>query len=140
MSQPGLGVLLQWMGGNVDSVNRLKAAEGKRIAQIAVGDKVLRLTFEDGTVLALADMGQSCCEHRYLHTDDHTAYFVGAVFTGVALKEGPTAEDKYGGEHEQQFLEIQTDRGVFTLTNHNEHNGYYGGFAVRAIDPDETVE
>ena len=32
--------------------------------------------------------------------------------------------------HEVQFLEIKTSKGIFTMSTHNEHNGYYGGFAI----------
>lgn len=36
------------------------------------------------------------------------------------------------GGAESQFLMIRTSLGVFTVVNYNEHNGYYGGFALRA--------
>jgi len=29
-----------------------------------------------------------------------------------------------------QFLTIITDNGTFTVSNHNIHNGYYGGFFI----------
>jgi hypothetical protein len=35
--------------------------------------------------------------------------------------------------HEVAFLEVTTDRGVFQMKNHNEHNGYYGGFLIRCL-------
>jgi hypothetical protein len=37
------------------------------------------------------------------------------------------------------FLEIHTDRGSFTMANHNVHNGYYGGFAVE-VHPETDEE
>ena len=40
--------------------------------------------------------------------------------------------DDIGEKHEVQFLEIKTDRGVLTMANHNEHNGWYGGFWIVA--------
>jgi hypothetical protein len=66
-----------------------------------------------------------------MRTDDDLNYFVGAKLTGGEIKDAPDVPDKYG-YHEVQFLEIQTDRGVFTISSHNEHNGYYGGFWLRA--------
>jgi hypothetical protein len=35
-----------------------------------------------------------------------------------------------GEDHDIAFLLVQTSDGVFTMVNHNEHNGYYGGFLV----------
>jgi hypothetical protein len=34
--------------------------------------------------------------------------------------------------HETQFLIVDTTKGSFTIVNHNEHNGYYGGFGLVA--------
>ena len=34
--------------------------------------------------------------------------------------------------HEIQFLDVKTSKGVFQISNHNVHNGYYGGFWVIA--------
>ena len=66
-----------------------------------------------------------------MRTDDNLEDFVGAKLLGAEIKEAPNEPDK-DGEHEVEFLEVQTDRGVFTMASHNEHNGYYGGFSIRA--------
>lgn len=129
MSQAGIGVMLGALFGDRGG-EKLQAAIGKTIAAIEVGESALRLAFDDATAITLRDNGQSCCEHRYMRTDDDTAAFVGAQFTGAELKDAPGTEAEWGEVHECQFLEIQTSRGVFTIVNHNEHNGYYGGFWI----------
>lgn len=132
MGQPGMGVMLGMLGGNADSVAAFTGAVGKTIAALRLGDDdALHFEFSDGSKLKLFDDGQSCCEARYMLTDDNLADFVGAKLLGAEIKEAPDIEDEYG-THEVAFLEIQTDRGAFTMANHNEHNGYYGGFWVIA--------
>lgn len=108
---------------------KLQAAAGKTISAISVGESALRIEFTDATAVTLSDAGQACCEHRHMSTDDDTAHFIGAQFTGAELKDAPESTSDFG-VHECQFLEIQTSRGVFTVVNHNEHNGYYGGFSI----------
>jgi len=127
-----MGVMLSMLSGNRESVDAFAAAIGKRIASLeVVRDEGLRLWFDDGTGLAIDDDGQSCCESRYMTTDDDLSAFVGATLTSAEVREAPGVEDKYG-EHETQFLVVTTSLGAFTCCTHNEHNGYYGGFAVRA--------
>jgi len=67
-----------------------------------------------------------------MRTDDDLTEFVGTKFLGVEIKEAPSIEGEYGEQHEVQFLEVKTDKGVFTMASHNEHNGYYGGFSIVA--------
>lgn len=112
------------------------AALGKTITALRLDDEMneLRFEFSDGTKLTLFDNGQSCCEHRYMRTDDNLDEYVGAQLMGAEIKDAPCVDDRYG-VHEIQFLEVQTDRGVFTMASHNEHNGYYGGFCLVARDP-----
>ena len=106
---------------------------GKRIKSLSLGDDdALHFEMVDGSKFKFYDDGQSCCESRYMRTDDTLSDFVGATFTGAEVKDAPSVKDDDYGEHEVQFLEIQTDRGVFTMASHNEHNGYYGGFLIRA--------
>jgi hypothetical protein len=112
----------------------------KRIVKLWLGeDDVLHMRFEDGTGVGFYDAGQSCCEHRYMRTDDDLSHFVGATFTGAEIKDAPSPrkEGDWDSEHEVQFLEIHTDRGSFTMASHNEHNGYYGGFELRICAEDE---
>ena len=40
----------------------------------------------------------------------------------------------------EQGLEFETTNGVFTIVNHNSHNGYYGGFWVEFETTKELVE
>jgi len=128
-----MGVMLGMLGGNADSVTAFTGAVGKTISALRLGDDddALHFEFDDGTKMKLSDEGQSCCELRYMRTDDNLADFVGAKLLGAELKEAPGIETE-GEYHEVQFLEVQTDRGVFTMASHNEHNGYYGGFWVVA--------
>jgi hypothetical protein len=128
---PGVGVMLGYLGGNEETVNAIKTSLNKKIEDVAlVGDNLVFL-FEDKTKLTIFDDGQSCCESRYMRTDDDLTAFKGAVFTNIELKNAPEVEDDYGS-HEVQFLEITTDKGSFVMSNHNEHNGYYGGFWIVA--------
>ena len=90
----------------------------------------LRFEFSDGSKIKLRDDGQNCCERRYMQTDDNLEDYIGAKLLGVEIKEAPDIIDDIGEKHEVQFLEIKTDRGVLTMANHNEHNGYYGGFKI----------
>jgi len=135
MGQLGMGVMLNILCGNQESVDAFTASVGKTIADLSLGqDDALHFVFTDGTKLKIFDDGQSCCESRYMHTDDDLSLFVGAKLLGAETKDAPNVvdDDDYG-EHEVQFLEVQTDRGVFTMSSHNEHNGFYGGFSIRVV-------
>jgi len=78
--------------------------------------------------LTIADCGQDCCESRYITCDDDLASMSGEVLIAVE-----TAETPYDwGDHEVQFLVVRTDKATYTAETHNEHNGYYGGFRIRA--------
>lgn len=118
------------------SAAAIAAARGKIIAALAIGDAdetALDIRFTDGTGLQLFDNGQSCCEHRYMRTDDDLTYFVGATFLDADLRAAAeTVEDTDYSVHEVQFLHVRTSRGTIVCANHNEHNGYYGGFSLEA--------
>ena len=107
------------------------AAVGHIITAVRLADNVLRIGLDDGSVLSLQDDGQSCCEARYMRTDDDLSSFVGATLIDVELADAPPVEGDYD-VHEVQFLNVKTSKGVLALSNHNEHNGYYGGFAITA--------
>lgn len=134
MSEVGIGVMIQALGGNGSSVKAYKKAIGLKIESVKLENDALWFTFEGGYKMKLSDEGQSCCEHRYMVTDDNLDDYVGAIFLGAEIKDAPNVEDPYGEAHEVQFLEIKTDKGVFTMATHNEHNGYYGGFWVVASE------
>lgn len=104
----------------------------KRIKRIVPLEAAVLVEFDEGTVLKLRDDGQSCCESRYVTTDDDLAAYSGAKLIDIELADAPSVEDEYGEEHEVQFLRIHTDKGVAVFETHNEHNGYYGGFWIRS--------
>ena len=132
MSNLGMGVMIGMLAGNEESVNAFTAAVGKTISGLSLGeDDALHFVFDDGSKIKIADEGQSCCESRYMRTDDDLSPFVGANLLGATVKDAPDVEAEYE-THEVSFLEVQTDKGVFTMSSHNEHNGYYGGFCIRA--------
>jgi hypothetical protein len=128
----GFGVMINMLGGNRESVAAVQAAMGKTITALSLTDDQLRFEFEDGSRLRLWDNGQSCCESRYMQTDDDLPYYIGAKFVSAEVRDGGSTEDEWGERHEIQFLVVTTDRGTFSMASHNEHNGYYGGFWITA--------
>jgi hypothetical protein len=135
MGQLGIGVMLAMLGGNEESARTFSDAIGKEITALSIDDNALHFTLADGTKFMLFDDGQSCCESRYMRTDDDLAYHVGANLLSAetrAADEKAVAEDDWGGVHDIEFLVVTTSKGTITVSNHNEHNGYYGGFAMRA--------
>lgn len=132
MTQLGLGVMIKSLGGNEKTVKSIQASLGKKITKLYLGE-ALEMTFEDGSKMFLTDEGQSCCEHRYMSTDDTLSEYEDSTFQDVELKNGPSVDDEEGyGVHDVQFLDIKTSKGIFTISSHNEHNGYYGGFYIEA--------
>lgn len=112
---------------------------GKQIKSIEFDGDKLMLMLDDNNTLDIWDNGQNCCERRYMTTDDNLAEYVGARLLNIAVKPCiiPPAEwmeDDSGDCHDIEFLEVMTTKGAFTMTNHNEHNGYYAGFDVRLED------
>jgi hypothetical protein len=132
VSNLGLGVMIQMLFGSGVSSRVFQDAIGKTITALALGeDDALHFTFDDGSKLKLFDTGQSCCESRYMRTDDTLSDYIGGQLLSAEIREAPNVED--GGEvHEVQFLVVRTTKGDFTMSSHNEHNGYYGGFAIVA--------
>ena len=139
MNVPGIGVMIPLLfGDNTETLAVLGAAQGKTVSNVAIDpgynhdDGGLVIDFIDGTGIVLFDDGRSCCENRYVHTDDDLTTFAGAVFNGCEIREAEPIEDDDYGVHEIQFLLVHTSLGVVTVETHNEHNGYYGGFYLRA--------
>ena len=132
-NQPGMGVMLGMLGGNEQTVNAVKSSLGKKIKKVWLDEEANKLKFEfnDKTCLEMYDAGQSCCEERYMRTDDDLTEFEDATLLDFELKDAPNAPHEYC-DHEIQFLDVKTDKGIFQLANHNEHNGYYGGFWIVA--------
>jgi len=125
--QMGIGAMLHYLSGG--SENSAEKYYGKKIKDAKIDDNRLRLTFEDGVSIDVWDDGQSCCESRYMSTDDDLRALIGDTLTRIEAKQGPEIEHDYE-VHEQAFVEIGTDKGFVTIVNHNEHNGYYGGFGL----------
>lgn len=108
---------------------------GKMIVDAFMQDDSLFLEFENGLKIEVFDDGQECCERRHMSTDDDVESMVGCWLIHVDGRYGGDIDDRQN-VHEICFVEIQTDRGLITIANHNEHNGYYGGFKmmIRQID------
>lgn len=137
----GVGTILAHLGGNEESAKAAAAVLGKTISAIAILDeeKTLEICFRDGSRLHLTDEGQSCCEHRYMRSDDDFASILGATLVsleveagGEAVNEKEAARIEYAEVVESEFLRIITDKATVTVVNYVDHNGYYGGFAIRA--------
>lgn len=124
----GIGAMLHVLGGG--SEHGADEYIGQKVLAAAMTDERLKLTLDSGNTIAIWDSGQSCCESRYMTTDDDIQSLVGHKLTRIEAKPGPDAQGEYGEEHEQVFVEIGTDKGFVTIVNHNEHNGYYGGFGL----------
>ena len=129
----GMGVLLGILGGNHETVSSIKSVLGNTIEKVWLDEKdnELKFKFTNGVGIRIWDDGQSCCEYRYMVTADDLTEYQNAKLLDFELKDAPNGEDEYG-EHEIQFLDVKTDKGVFQMANHNEHNGYYGGFWIVA--------
>jgi hypothetical protein len=131
-----------------DDANAVRASIGKTITCIELShlptlDLALELhiTFTDGSQLVLWDDRQECCENRYMTCDDQGAfpYHVGATLVSIEIAsvEEQGANDNSDAQHDIQFLNVQTSVGLIQCCSHNEHNGYYSGFAIAAelVDP-----
>ena len=129
----GLGVIINMLGGNAETVDAVNKCVNQTITSLKVEKDELVIAFANNTKLILWDDGQSCCEYRYMVCDDKQdlQQFVGATLVGFEIKEAPELPLEYGA-HEVQFLDVKTSKGVFQCATHNEHNGYYGGFYVKA--------
>lgn len=127
MGNLGLGVMINMLGGNEDTIKTLEESKDKTITKLSIDEDYLMFCFSDNSKMRMFDDGQSCCESRYINTDDNLNDFVGSKFIEAGIKAAPEIECEYG-THEVQFLVIKTSIGEFTLETHNEHNGYYGGF------------
>lgn len=101
----------------------------KEIKNIYCDRDKLTIEFEKGIVY-ITDNDYSCCESRYMHSDDNLASLIGNRFVDVFLKGDSTeyCEDDIEEVIENLFLEIKTDKDSAILTMYNSHNGYYGGF------------
>lgn len=128
----GMGVMIGMLSGNKEAVETIQASLGKTIANLELKeDDRLYFTFTDGSGMVVFDDGQSCCESRYMRTDDRLSDALGAVLLNLEVRDGPVESGDYGS-HDIQFLLVTTRKSVLTFSSHNEHNGYYGGFWIVA--------
>ncbi len=105
---------------------------GRKITSVEIDDKVLKIAFEDGSKIRIFDDGQNCCEHRHMTTDDDVKTLIGHKLLRIEPK--IATENQKGDEdyfHDEVFLEVATDNSFISIVNHNEHNGYYGGFGLK---------
>lgn len=129
----GFGAMIYYLSGG--SEHDPSEFYGKKILSVEMTEERLSLKLEDQTI-HIFDDGQSCCEHRHMTTDDDVQSLVGHTLQRIEAKEAPDIEDEFG-DYEQVFVEIGTDIGFITIVNHNEHNGYYGGFGLTIKVNDE---
>lgn len=127
MSNLGLGVMIHHIFGGTE--HEPSEYYGRKITAAELIDNRLRLTLDGGKQIEIWDDGQSCCEHRYITTDDDLSSLVGGVLNRIECRDGATVRGEYD-EHEIAFVEVGTDKAFITLTTHNQHNGYYGGFGL----------
>lgn len=135
MSDKGFGWMINALSDSGEDTSKaVEKSIGKEIASIKLveeDDGALRINFADGSQLTIWDDGRSCCESRYITSDDKLDDFVGSTLQNVQVKDAPEVSSEWG-VHEVQFLVVTTSRGEFTCETHNEHNGYYGGFWMKA--------
>jgi hypothetical protein len=131
MSQLGIGAMLGMLSEDPSS-DAYNKSIGKKISDLHIQDNEIIITFDDKSKLKIFDDGQSCCESRYMSTDDDLTQFKEATLRDVELLDCKSDDDGDYGSHDIQFLRVSTDKGDFRLASHNEHNGYYGGFSIRA--------
>ena len=131
----GMGVIFGMLGGNEDSVKAYRKSVGQFIKSITLQNKedpeYIKVVFESGYAIKILDNGRSCCETRYITTDDDLPYYTGAILNNIKTESAPNvrSEDDYDC-HEKEFLRIYTSKGVIVFETHNIHNGYYGGFLI----------
>ena len=128
MTQLGFGPMLHLVSAGCPE--KPSDFYGKEIVEATIREEALRLMFSDGSKIKIFDDGQSCCESRYMRTDDDVSSLIGHKLVRIEGKDGPNLNSYDDDPHETCFVEIATDAGFITITNHNEHNGYYGGFAL----------
>lgn len=128
MSKMGVGAIIGLLSSN--GVSDKAQFIGRTISSVSVEEKRVVVGFTDGAGFVLKDEGQSCCEYRYLTTDDDPNALVGLTFRDIVEKPGECKEEEGGECHDTMFVDIVADGAWITLCTHNEHNGWYGGFSI----------
>ena len=136
MKHYGMTVMLHELMGNKETVDIVKESLGKMIKRTYMENDKLCLEFTDEKTILIFDDGQSCCEERYMMTDDDLDYYKDCEFINLELQAAADIKDE-SEMHEVQFVLITTSLGVFTMATHNIHNGYYSGFSVVVEEKDD---
>lgn len=132
----GLGVMINALSSDKSHEAYIKAV-GRHVIKVSIDETIredgaIVLDFFGGSRLVIWDNGRSCCESRYITTDDFLEGVRGKNLVKIEIKDTTSTEGSYGDEHEIQFLEIAfSDGDTLTFCTHNEHNGYYGGFYLK---------
>lgn len=116
-----------------ENYEAVRSVVGCIISSISIDGNQVIISFSNGKMLSITDNGQSCCEHRYITSDDLPVTFSEVeTLVSVDSREMPTMSDEFGDPHEQCAVIVQTTLQSLTFVTHNEHNGYYGGFSLVA--------
>lgn len=130
MSQLGISAMLHQLTGDREAAEAFIRGQNQQIRALSIVEETdLVFEFENGYKMKIFDAGQSCCEHRYMRSDDDLSHFVGATLLDIEIRDGGSQEEEYECK-DCEFLIVKTSKGEFTVQNYNEHNGYYGGFAI----------
>lgn len=125
----GLGAMIHYLGRG--SEHDPAKFYGRKIKKAFIENDKFVIEFTDKSQISIWDNGQSCCESRFMTCDDDPSSLKGGKLIKVEVKEFKSSDDDDYYCHDQCFVEIATDKkGFVTLVNHNQHNGYYGGFGL----------
>lgn len=123
----GLGVMINKLFGSSKNPSDYY---GRRIKTAVLKDDEIKIRFDDGKRIKIWDSGQSCCETRYMKCDDELSELNGQKLVKIVVKEVDSKPGEHDDTHEVCFLEIVGNKSSVTVSTHNEHNGYYGGFCL----------
>jgi len=124
----GIGTMVYQLSGG--SPKDPKDYYGKKIETAEFNGDAITLVFTDGIKIKITDEGQTCCENRYMTCDDEPKDLEGGSLVSIRINKIEEKGNEYGDPHEIAFLVIETEKTAITFCTHNEHNGYYGGFAL----------
>ena len=130
--QLGMGVMIQMLGGNKETVDAFQASVGETIESVVLEDDTIKVALRNGKVLVVTDTGQSCCERRWIDTDADLPSYSGKAIRGFRRSEYQNKEEAECDVHDFQSFLIDTTEGTIDFVTHVDHNGYYGGFSITA--------
>lgn len=137
----GMRQLIDDLWGSPNSIETAEAmsvVKGLTISGISIdstrGDKLVFEFKGTPTKLEVWDDGQNCCEYRHIEPDIDLENFVGSKLLDISSMRAGNIDDEEDAWKviEVCFLHVTTSAGKFVCSNYNEHNGYYGGFSIRA--------